>query len=208
MESMGPDSQDLIGKVAGAIGLLAFIPYLLSTARGRTRPNRASWLIWTLVGGVLAASFYATGGGTSIWVPLSYVVGPIVTLGFALRYGEGGWSRFDGLCLLGAVLSFGLWLASGSPFAALLTSIAIDAFGVVPTARKAWRDPDSEDPLAWSLFLLANSLNLAAVPTWTLEVALLPIYFWVGSLCVAIPIVRRAVSRALVPAPAAVRQRD
>ena len=75
--SMGSEWQDVVGKVAGAISLAGSVPYVLSTLRGQTRPNRATWIIWAMVGAVMASSYYATGGGPSIWVPISALIGPL-----------------------------------------------------------------------------------------------------------------------------------
>src|SRR5690242_6850853 len=84
--------SELVGQVAGALALAGFAPYVVSILRRRTVPNRATWIIWTVVGGMLCASYYAAVARGSIWVPVGYVVGPLVTALLALRYGEGGWS--------------------------------------------------------------------------------------------------------------------
>ena len=96
---MSPHLQELLGQLAGIVSLLGFFPYILATVQGKTRPNRATWWIWTLVGGMLCASYAASGAQHSIWVPVSYVVGPFITAILSIKYGEGGASRFDRTCL-------------------------------------------------------------------------------------------------------------
>jgi hypothetical protein len=46
----------------------------------------------------------------------------------------------------------------------------------VPTVVKVWRDPMSEDLASWSLFFAGNTLNLLAVPSWSLTGAAYPLY--------------------------------
>lgn len=184
-----------LGRIAGFISLAGFVPYLVDTLRGRTRPNRATWWIWTLVGGGLFLSYRTAGGGESLWVPLSFVVGPLVTAVVSLRYGEGGWSRLDRLCLGGALASLCLWGLWGSAVAALWLNIVIDAFGAVPTIVKAWRDPDSEHLLAWLLFLCGNGLNLLALPHLLPAVAAYPVYLFALAASVVACILRGRFAR-------------
>jgi len=168
----------IAGPAAGAIALLGFVPYLRSAVNGTTRPNRASWWIWTVVGGLLCASYRTLGAREAIWVSISYVVGPLLTALVSVRYGEGGWGRLERACLAGAGVTLGLWWISGSPALALFLNVLLDACGAVPTVVKTWRDPASEDLLSWSLFLTGNTLNLLAVPAWTLTGAAYPLYLF------------------------------
>src|SRR5207248_2703381 len=82
-----------LGQLAGAISFLGFVPYIIEIVQGKTRPNRATWWIWAVVGAMLCASSYASGARHALWVPLSYVIGPLATALLALKYGEGGWDR-------------------------------------------------------------------------------------------------------------------
>lgn len=180
-----------VGQAAGVVSLLGFVPYLISVVRGRTRPSMASWWIWTLVGCLIVVSYYAAGARTSIWTPVSYVIGPLLIALVSLRYGSGGWSRFDRLCVLGAGLSLLLWVLSGTPLTTLIFNILIDLLGALPTVRKTWQEPDSEDRLSWALFLIANSLNLLAVQPWTFPNASYPIYIFALALVMNALLLRR-----------------
>src|ERR1700730_15252856 len=106
---MNPDVQELLGQLAGVISLFGFVPYIMEIVRGKTRPNRATWWIWTMVGAMLCASYYASGARHTIWVPISYVVGPLVTALLSVKYGEGGSGRFDRFCLGSTLLSLLAW---------------------------------------------------------------------------------------------------
>jgi len=170
------------GQAAGVVSLLAFVPYLVAILRGQTRPSIASWWIWTAVGAALCASYFAAGARASIWTPVSYVVGPFLIALLALRYGDRHFSRFDAFCLGIAALSLILWWWTGIPSVALALNMAVDAVGALPTVRKSWSEPESEDRLAWGLFLLANSLNLLAVTPWTLASGVYPSYLFALSL--------------------------
>jgi len=152
-----------LGKIAGVLAFLGYIPYILSILRRKTVPNPATWWIWGVMGAVALASYYAAGNREAIWVPLSYVIGPIVTAVLSIKFGRNEFSKFDKYCLGAAGLSIILWQVFGSPLVALTISIAIDFLAIAPTLRKTYFKPDTEDPLAWSIFWIANTLNLYVV---------------------------------------------
>ncbi len=175
------DIPAVAGRAAGLLSLAAFVPYILAILRGETRPNRATWWIWTLVGFMLGASYYASGASHTIWVPVSYTVGPLVTAGLSVKYGEGGWTRFDRACVLGVAASLVLWWVLRSPIVALVINLWIDFMGALPTIRKSYLEPDGEDRAAWALFFVGNAANLFAVERWVFAIAVYPIYMFVAS---------------------------
>ncbi|MBL7685000.1 MAG: hypothetical protein JNK65_03075 [Deltaproteobacteria bacterium] len=167
---------DLFGKLAGLLSFLAFIPYILSTLRGKNRPNRATWFIWTLVGVSFLMSYSAVGAQETLWLTIGNLVAFTFVLLLSFKYGEGGWTFFDVACLLGAFFGFALWAWFSSPLPTLFSSILIDAVGALPTIRKAYQNPESEDLLSWIIFFIANLLNLFAIRHWTLVMAAYPVY--------------------------------
>jgi hypothetical protein len=192
--------QSFFGIVAGIISLAAFVPYILSILRGETKPNRASWLIWTVVGGMLAVSYRESGAGDAIWVPVSYVVGPLATFIASLRYNDGeGWSGLNKLCIIASAGSFVLWLVlfsffgknPGVPLTVMYINIFIDGMGALPTLRKSFHEPESEDRLTWALFITGNTLNLLAVDYWSVETGSYPLYMFVVSGMIAFLVISR-----------------
>jgi hypothetical protein len=71
-----------------------------------------------------------------------------------------------------------LWGVYRSPSLALGINIGIDFLGALPTIRKSFRHPEGEDILAWSLFAVANLLNLLAIDRWRWEIIVYPIYMF------------------------------
>ena len=168
--------QSSAGIIAGVISLVTYVPYAYDVIRGTARPNRATWLIWALSGGLLFASYSAAAGGAARWVPFSDALGPAIIAVLAIRYGKGGFSWFDVGCLTIAGFSVLGWMLTGSPATALNINVLLAFMGAVPTFRSVYRDPDAEPALVWGAFLLSNSLNLAAVEAWSLSSGLYPVY--------------------------------
>lgn len=168
--------EHLFGIAAGVIGFLGFVPYIISTLRGTTKPNKATWIIWAAMGAIIAASYFSAGATYSAWLPVAYAIGIFAVAALSLRSGEKGWTRLDLFCLLGAGVGLLLWWLTSEPAFALYLTIAVDAIGFIPTLKKVYEEPESEDKLAWRLFLLADGLNIFAISEWTLAQASYPVY--------------------------------
>lgn len=165
------------GIVAGILSIAGYIPYILAIFRGETRPNRASWIIWAIVGGLLAFSYIETGDRHSIWLPLGYFIGPLITAVLSLRYGYMVWSRLDTICLVAACASVIPWMLSDTAILTLLINVFIDFMGAIPTLIKSYKEPETEDFLAWLIFFVANTIQLFAIQYWNLA-AVYPVYLF------------------------------
>ncbi|HSB46882.1 MAG TPA: hypothetical protein VLD37_02625 [Candidatus Bilamarchaeum sp.] len=168
-----------IGILAGIVTLSAFAFYIKDAVGGKSRPNRATWAIWTVLALVITASYYAAGARDTIFAAAAFTLGQASVALVSIRYGTGGWSIFDRLCLGGAFLGIILWFASGSALLALVFAICVDFLGAMPTIKKLLEEPGSESRAAWTVFSLGNLLNVLAIESWTMEIALFPLYFLV-----------------------------
>lgn len=169
--------HEILGITAGILAVFGYVPYIISILLGKTRPNRASWFIWTIVGGLLAVSYIAEGDFHAIWVPLGYFFGPLITAILSLRYGYAVWTRFDTICIVVAILSLIPWYLSNDATLTLIINLLIDASGALPTILKTYREPHTEDVTAWVIFFVANTMEMFAVTTWNMA-ALYPIYLF------------------------------
>ncbi len=166
----------MIGKIAGVVAVLAFAPYVWSVLKGRTKPSRASWLIWSVLGVSILASYHSSGATDTIWIPIIYAIMPILIFLLSLKYGVGGYAKLDIVCLIGAAVGLIAWKLTDSPQTALFINIFIDGLGFIPTFKKTYVDPNSESRLAWIIGASATIVNLFAINSWDLDIALYPIY--------------------------------
>jgi uncharacterized protein with PQ loop repeat len=180
-------THEVIGIIAGILGLLGCIPYLASIFKRKTRPNKASWIIWALVGGLLAFSYFEDGDKNALWLPLSYFLGPFFIAILSFRYGYSEWSKLEIVCIIMAALSILPWLISANAVVTLLINVLIDSMAAVPTLIKSYREPESEDLTAWLIFLIAGTMELFAISTWDIT-SIYPLYlfFLTGSVVLLI----------------------
>lgn len=197
---------DFYGKAAGILNLAAFVPYVLAVfgwgftrdirlvrLPESTKPNRATWFIWTLVGALILPAYHYSGAEETIWVPVALAAGPGLVAVLSIWRGEGGWTGFDLACLLGACVCVLGWVTTGSPVVGLLLALATDGFGAAATIRHAHRHPEEENRLAWTLFLAGDTLNLLAVSDWSWSaypVWILPAYLALQTLPITLLVYR------------------
>ena len=188
-----PEIAPIAGKLAGIISLAAYAPYILSILRKETKPNRASWIIWAIVSTIIALSYREAGASYAFLAPVGYVIGSTIVFILSIRHGVGGWTPFDRKCLIGAAISLVLWWVFNSPMSALLINLFINLLGTLPTARKAWYQPETESKVAWSLFSLGSIVNLFAVEEWIFSMAVYPVsmIFLIGIVTVPVLWTRR-----------------
>jgi hypothetical protein len=172
------DWQAKMGQVAGLFSILCFIPYILTTLQGKTKPNRATWWIWVVLSTVISFSHYSSGALNTIWLPICGGIGQFIIAILSLKYGEGGWNRLDRFCLVCVGFSLILWWQFNVPLVALLLSILIDCLGALPTIKKTYHKPETEDCLTWILYLLGSTFNLFAIERWSFALSIFPIYIF------------------------------
>lgn len=190
-------THETIGIVAGVLALAGYIPYIYTIFTGATKPNKATWIIWTIVGGLLAFSYLAEGDQNAIWLPLGYFIGPLLVAILSFKYGYSEWSRLDIICLVMALISIVPWLLSKDATITLLINVLIDSTGAIPTIVKTYREPDTEDFTAWTIFFIANTLQLFAISAWHLSV-LYPIYLFFLAATMVLLIVKDKIRKSFV----------
>lgn len=186
------DVHHYVGLAAGLVGLVASIIYILSilgyriryfkllrlSDDQRTRPNRVTWFIWSVLGTILALSYYESGATYTLWVAIVLALECWAAAILSLWFGVKEWRASDIVCLAAALSTLSVWWISGLPELALFLTLLIDLFGAFPTLTKTFRNPKSEDATAWSLAAVAGVINLFAVDWSVATVAIVayPVY--------------------------------
>jgi len=172
------DFRAAVGLTAGVLSIIAFIPYIYSILKGKTKPARSTWFIWSIVTIMLFISYRAIGGGDAVWLSLGYVIGVGATALLSIKYGTGGWTTLDKTVIGGCALTVITWFLTGLPFVGLLMTMFTDILGGVPTIEHSYHHPEQENRLSWIIGFAANGLNLLAIEKWDFIHAAYPIYLF------------------------------
>lgn len=176
------------GYISGICIVLSFLPYLVSIFKGQAKPERASWLIWSILGGIAFFSQLAKGGSSSLWLPGTQTFGDILIFMLAIWYGMGGISKRDRWSLGIAAVSLILWYLTNEPVVALLLAIVMDASGAVLTIMKSYEHPTTEPITAWVLTMIGAFFAIFAVGNWNWILLIFPLYSFVANIIIVISI--------------------
>lgn len=151
--------------LATIISIAGYLPYISDIIKRKSKPNRVTWLIWSILGTVLCFTSFELSDydWMMICVPVVYMIGPSVVAILSFWYGEGGTGKFDIFCFASAFIGLGLWLLLDMIVFALWLSVLIDGIGALPTIRKSYISPKSESLIGWAAFSLANVLNFGVM---------------------------------------------
>lgn len=169
----------IFGIAAGILSFCAYLFYIVAIIKGTTKPNRATWFILALVGIITSVSYKFSGADNTIWVSVSHAIASSIIALLAIKYGVGGWEKTDMIAFAGAIISLVAWWYFSTPVIALVASLCIDFFGLLPTIKKSWHRPEQEDRLAWTTTQLSNALNFLALDSLAFAVVIYPLYYFV-----------------------------
>ena len=153
----------LAGLAAAALQALGFLLIASAVLRGAARPNRCSWLIWSVVAALAAASSWQAGATWPLAGAVMNALGCMLILALALRHGASGRNPVDTTCLAIAGSGLALWLLTDEPVAGLVLFLGADASGAVPTIRNVLVDPARENVSGWAILALAGAAAVLSV---------------------------------------------
>lgn len=167
---------ELFGILSGVVIFFGGPPYLLDILKGKTKPQRTTWFIWSVLGVISFTSQLKLGAHWSlVYVGLN-AAGNIAVFLLSLKYGLGGWRKLDVLALCIATIGVVIAVTVDSPLIALLGSILADFSGTSLTLYKTYLQPTTETSITW-FFLGTSSLFAAlAVGKWDISLLLYPLY--------------------------------
>ncbi|MEO0389481.1 MAG: hypothetical protein AAF218_00930 [Pseudomonadota bacterium] len=202
VSTLSAETLALLGLASAALSTLAFAPYIRDTLTGATQPQRASWLIWTVLSNIAFWAQVAEGAEASLWFAGTQAGGTTVIFLLSLRKGTGELlSRPDERILWIAALGVVVWYFTDTAEYALAMTITISLLGGSLTVLKAYRDPGSETLLCWALGFAASCCALISVGTVDPVLLAYPAYLFVlYSAIIGATVLGRVKDRAAPPA--------
>lgn len=179
--------------VGAAVQLLGVLSYMKETLHGNTKPNRVTWLMWSIA--PLIATFAALADGVTWAVLPVFMAGfaPLLVFISSFVNPHAYWKleRFDYLCGLFSILALVLWVITREPAVAIGFAIASDAFAAAPTLVKSWKYPETETVDAYTTGVFNALTSFAAIKTWTFAAFAFPVYLVLVNSALILAIYRR-----------------
>ncbi len=176
--------------------LCAFIfnfTYVVDTFKGRTQPNRVTWVLWTLAPMIAFAAEIMQGVGVASILTFAVGFGPLLVVLASLLNKKAYWhlTKFDVFCGSLSVLAIILWLITGKGDVAIIFSILADFLAALPTIIKAYKNPETESYLTYFGASVGGIITLLTVTNWTFSNYAFDVYIMLNmgliGLLVALP---------------------
>lgn len=169
----------VFGVLSALVGLVGYAPYVRDTWRGETRPERCSWLIWSVLGTIAFFSQVHEGATQSLWFAGTQVSATIFVFLLSIRNGTGNFLCPTYILSLGtAGLGLVAWYFTDSAVYALMLTIGISLLGGVLTVRKAYRSPGTETATAWGIAWVSTILAMCSVGQMDWVLLAYPLYLF------------------------------
>ena len=165
----------IVGAIIAAVGSLS---YLVDTLKGKVKPNRVSFLLWSLA--PLIAFFAEVKQGVGIQALMTFIVGflplTIFIASFVNKKAVWNLTGFDLMCGALSIIGLVLWFITKSGNIAIIFSILADGLAAMPTIVKSFNYPETES--AWPYFAsnISGILTLLTIKVWNLANIGFPLY--------------------------------
>ena len=185
----------IVGTLIGAAGACA---YLWDTIKGKVKPNRVSFLLWSIAPMIAFAAQIKQGVGLESLMTFSTGFLPLLTFvaSFTNKNAEWKLTRFDVACGILSVVGLILWLITKVGNVAIFFSIVADGLAALPTLVKAYEHPETEIAWPWLATCIGVALTLLTLKEWTFANSGFIIYIFIADLmifsCVQFKLGKRA----------------
>ena len=153
------------------IQTLGGIGYLIDTLKGRVRPNKVGWLLWSIAPLIAFFAMIKQRVGPEAWA--TFIVGFLPLLVFMASFvnKKAYWkiTKLDYICGTLSVLGLILWMITKVGNVAIFFSIVADALASFLTIYKSYKEPESESHLIFTLGIINAAIGLLVINEWNFQ---------------------------------------
>lgn len=157
---------------------MSFLPYIRDIIRHGARPRLVSWLVWSILMGLLTVVALQDGQLGSAVVSGVSTVGCLIVVALGWRYAARGVTRLEQTTLIAAAVGLIAWFTVDSPLLVMGIALAIDALAYIPTFIHGWQQPEEESLTAYGVGVLGGAIVIFS--SWLMHAGILgyvyPVY--------------------------------
>jgi len=164
-----------IGVLVQLIGIYS---YGREVVKGNAKPNRVTWLMWSIAPLIATAAGLASGVSLAVIPVFMSGFGPLIIFILSFTNKKAYWKleKFDYLCGFFSLLALVLWGITKQPAIAIVFAIASDFIAAIPTLVKSWKYPETETAAPYTTGLINALTSFGAIRMWGFVELAFPIY--------------------------------
>lgn len=181
--------------VGVAIQLLGIYYYGREILRGKAKPNRVTWLMWSVAPLIATAAALASNVTWSVIPVFMSGFGPLIIFILSFTNKNAYWKLgiFDYLCGFFSLLALLLWGVTKQPATAIIFAIMSDFIAAIPTLIKSWRHPKTESAAPYFTGLINALTSFGAIRMWSFAELAFPIYLIFIDLSLMLAVLRKRI---------------
>jgi hypothetical protein len=181
--------------VAAFATLLATFVYVRSMFKGGAKPNRMSWLMWSIAPFIATAAATSSGVGWAALPVFMSGLSPFLIFAASFVSKKAHWAlaRFDYVCGLLSGLALVLWYVTKDPNVAITFAIASDGLASIPTLTKAWNHPETEVAWPFLVGVFNASTSFLALTIWAFSAYAFPAYLIVINIVLFFAVLKKKI---------------
>lgn len=165
----------ILGAVIYFFGGLS---YLITTLKGKTKPNKVTWFFWALAPFIAFVAEIKEGVG--IQSLMTFSIGFLALIIFLASFinKKSFWrlGRFDFVCGILSLIGLFLWYATKNGNYAIIFAISADLMATVPTIVKSYSFPETENYHDFLGSVINAAITLLTIKIWNFAQYSFPLY--------------------------------
>lgn len=163
--------MNIFAILATVIGIVLYFPLCFQIWKGTVKQNFATWILWGLIDGIVAASLIVQKGN---WLlPATYMFGATTTALIILKFNKTKWRWQENVTLAMAAGCMIIWAISGPRYATIASTMA-SFFSGAPQAVDSYEKPHESPFWIFVCYTFANALAIFGGKSWTIEERFFP----------------------------------
>jgi hypothetical protein len=157
-----------IGSLLSFVGTFVYIRAIFA---GQVKPNVVTWGLWATAPMLVFAAQLYEGAGLRSVLTFTVGFGPLLVV-FAALIKKDAFVKvikmdyvFGTLSMIGLIL----WLITGEGVLAIIFAILADGLAAVPTIRKLYFEPETENGTIFGFGVIGAAITLLTISDWRFE---------------------------------------
>ncbi|MFA5773378.1 MAG: hypothetical protein WC908_01755 [Candidatus Paceibacterota bacterium] len=170
--------------------------YIRDTIRGKTKPNRVSWIFWMIAPFVGVYIGYKSG----VSLPLlasTFAAGfcPFLVLIASIFNKNSYWktTKFDILCGILSLIAIIIWVTTKNGAISITFAVLADLFASIPTIIKSWKHSETENIGPYSFGTINQIITILAISKFSFLNLIFPIYFILDNIIIILGVKRKSI---------------
>lgn len=174
---MLPEYFAVIGAVIASAG--GFY-YLYETIRGKTKPNRITWLLWGLLPMITFVAQRVQDVEGLSWASFAAGFTPLLVVAVSFLNKKAYWKTqpLDYGLMAAALVGILLWAITKEPNIAILFALFADLLASIPTIIKSIKHPETESWIAYAISTVGFGIAILSIHSFNFENSAFVLYLF------------------------------